>query len=107
CPLYPQKRTLELSRVMSALCQKRTYAVQHRRRKCVCLCRLHLSLDDDRQRECECRTLARLRLDPNPPAVHLDDALGYGESQPGAALLARDRIVGLLKLLKELGLVRR
>src|SRR6516162_9878727 len=24
CPLYPQKRTLELSRGMSALCQKRT-----------------------------------------------------------------------------------
>jgi len=24
CPLYPQKRTLELSRAMSALCQKRT-----------------------------------------------------------------------------------
>src|SRR6516164_9898891 len=27
-PLYPQKRTLELSRKMSALCQKQTYAVQ-------------------------------------------------------------------------------
>src|SRR5215472_6603424 len=25
CPLYPQKRTLELNRVMSALCQKRTF----------------------------------------------------------------------------------
>jgi hypothetical protein len=24
CPLYPQKRTLELSREMSAMCQKRT-----------------------------------------------------------------------------------
>src|SRR6516225_11438039 len=24
CPLYPQKQTLELSQVMSALCQKRT-----------------------------------------------------------------------------------
>jgi len=24
CPLYPQKRTLELRRVMSALCQKQT-----------------------------------------------------------------------------------
>src|SRR6516162_339076 len=30
CPLYPQKRTLELSRGMSALCQKRTYAVQQK-----------------------------------------------------------------------------
>jgi hypothetical protein len=29
-PLYPQKQTLELSRVMSALCQKRTYAVQQK-----------------------------------------------------------------------------
>src|SRR5262249_11084786 len=28
CPLYPQMQTLELSRVMSALCQKRTHAVQ-------------------------------------------------------------------------------
>jgi hypothetical protein len=26
CPLYPQKRTLELSREMSALCQKQTSA---------------------------------------------------------------------------------
>src|SRR6516225_1763034 len=28
CPLYPQKRTSELSRGMSALCHKRTHAVQ-------------------------------------------------------------------------------
>jgi hypothetical protein len=49
--------------------------------------------------------LAGLRLDPNPPAVHLDDALRYGKSQAGAALLARDCIVGLLKLLKQLGLI--
>src|SRR6516165_12733390 len=28
CPLYPQKRTSELTRGMSALCQKQTYAVQ-------------------------------------------------------------------------------
>jgi hypothetical protein len=27
CPLYPQKQTLELSRVMSALCQKRTLEI--------------------------------------------------------------------------------
>src|SRR5262249_7759800 len=27
CPLYPRKRTLELSRQMSALCQKRTNCV--------------------------------------------------------------------------------
>src|SRR6516164_1435669 len=30
CPLYPRKRTLELSRGMSALCQKRTRAVQQK-----------------------------------------------------------------------------
>jgi hypothetical protein len=27
CPLYPQKRTLEIDRVMSALCQKQTFAI--------------------------------------------------------------------------------
>src|SRR6516225_9273094 len=31
CLLYPQKRTLELSRAMSALCQKRTHALQQKR----------------------------------------------------------------------------
>src|SRR5262249_55975261 len=30
CPLYPQKRTLDLAREMSALCQKRTHAMQHK-----------------------------------------------------------------------------
>src|SRR5262245_31944832 len=30
CLLYPQKRTLEFSRAMSALCQKRTYAAQQK-----------------------------------------------------------------------------
>jgi hypothetical protein len=39
--------------------------------------------------------------------MHLDDALRYGESQTGAALLARDGIIGLLKLLKQLGLIGR
>src|SRR5262249_39173837 len=29
CPLYPQKQTLELGRVMSALCQKRTSDLGH------------------------------------------------------------------------------
>jgi len=28
CPLYPQKRTLISTAAMSALCQKRTHAVQ-------------------------------------------------------------------------------
>jgi hypothetical protein len=37
--------------------------------------------------------------------VHFDNALGYGESQAGAALLASDGIVRLLKLLKQFGLI--
>src|SRR5215471_12969042 len=37
--------------------------------------------------------------------MHLDNALRYSQSQAGAAFLARDRIVGLLKLLKQLGLI--
>src|SRR6516165_10202536 len=51
------------------------------------------------------RALARLRLDPNPAAVHLNDALRYSEPQTSAAFLTRDRIVGLLELLKQLGLI--
>jgi hypothetical protein len=39
-----------------------------------------------------------LRLNPDLPAVHLDDALGDREAQAGAALLAGDGIIGLLKL---------
>jgi hypothetical protein len=49
------------------------------------------------------RALARLRLDPNPTPMHLNDALGYSESQAGAALLLGYGIVGLLKLLKQPG----
>ena len=70
-----------------------------------CSCGLNLPLNDDRQRECKSRALAGLRLDPNPAAVHLNDPLGDGQSQAGAALLAGDRIIGLLKLLKQLGLI--
>ena len=68
----------------------------------VCSCGLDLSLDDDWERECKCGALARLRLDPYPAAVHLDDALGYGKPQAGAALLAGDGVVRLLELLKQL-----
>jgi hypothetical protein len=49
--------------------------------------------------------MSQLRLDPDLTAVHLDNALGDGQSQAGAALLARDRIIGLLELLKQLGLI--
>jgi hypothetical protein len=37
--------------------------------------------------------------------VHLNYALRYSEPQAGAALLARDGIVGLLKFLEQLGLI--
>ena len=46
-----------------------------------------------------------MRLNPDFTTVHLNNALGDGQSQAGAALLARNRIVGLLKLLKQLGLI--
>ena len=49
--------------------------------------------------------MARLRLDPNPAAMHLNDALGDGEPQSGATLLAGNGIVSLLELLKQLGLI--
>jgi hypothetical protein len=49
--------------------------------------------------------LARLRFDPDFAAVHLNHALRYGEPQAGATLLASDRIVGLLELLKQLSLI--
>src|SRR5271166_402736 len=65
-----------------------------------------LLLDDDWERESKRRALARLRLDPNLAAMHLDDALRYSEPQASAALLLGDGIVGLLKLLKQLALVR-
>jgi hypothetical protein len=68
----------------------------------LCSCGFDLSFDDDRQRERKCRALTKLRLNPDLPPVHLNDALRYGEPQAGAALLARDRVVGLLELLKQL-----
>src|SRR5262249_20314001 len=53
----------------------------------------------------KCRAPAGLRLNPDSTAVHLDDPLGDGQPQAGAALFAGNGIVGLLKLLKQLGLV--
>src|SRR6516165_6946240 len=67
--------------------------------------RPYLPLDRDREREHKRRTVPRLGFDPNPAAMHLDDALRYSKPQAGAALLASDRVVGLLELLKQLGLI--
>ena len=66
-------------------------------------CRFHLPLNEDRELECKGRALAGLRLDPDFSPVHLNDPLGNGQSQAGAAFLAGDGVVGLLKLLKQLG----
>src|SRR5437660_11663515 len=66
---------------------------------------IHLLLDDDRELERKGRALTRLRLDPNLSAVHLNDALRYGEPQASAAFLLGDGIVGLLELLKQLSLI--
>jgi len=46
-----------------------------------------------------------LRLDPDLASVHLNDAFRYGKPQASATLLAGDGIVGLLELLKQLGLI--
>jgi len=64
-----------------------------------------LRFDPHRQRESERRSLARLGFHPDPPAVHLDDALGDRQAETGAAFRARDRAVGLLELLEDLGLI--
>ena len=68
-------------------------------------CSVHLPLNNHREREGKRRALPRLRLNPDPAAVHLNDALRYSQPQAGAALLAGDGIVGLLELLKQLGLI--
>jgi hypothetical protein len=49
--------------------------------------------------------LADGRIDPNVSAMHLDDALGDRQPQTRSALFAGDRIVGLLELLKQFGLI--
>ena len=75
CPLYSQKRTFGSAIAMSALCHKRTHALQQSATEWACSRGLNLPLDGDRKRESECRALTGLRLDPDPPPVHLNDAL--------------------------------
>jgi hypothetical protein len=45
-----------------------------------CSCRFHLPFNYHRKRKRECRALTGLRLDPDPAAVHFDDAFRYGEA---------------------------
>ena len=63
-----------------------------------------LSLDVDGNGEGEYRAAAQRGFDPQSPAMHLDDLLGNRQPESGAALLAGGG-VGLLKLVKDLGLV--
>src|SRR5262245_32297588 len=53
------------------------------------------------QLHAERRTLTQRRLDPNAPAVHLDDLSGNGETEPRATLGARVRAVDLAELLED------
>jgi hypothetical protein len=85
------------------LCQKQTHAVQQG----LGSCHPHLLLNPDRERKRKCRAFAHDRIYPNSSAMHLDDALGDSEPKARAALLAGNRIVGLLKLLEQLGLIGR
>src|SRR5262249_52533866 len=53
----------------------------------------------------EGRALPQARLNPDTPAVHLNDAFDDGESEAGAALGARAGAIGLLELLEDLLLI--
>ena len=46
-----------------------------------------------------------LELDPQPPPMQLDDALGNRQSETSATFLLRDRRVGLLELLEDFRLL--
>src|SRR5262249_20643190 len=54
CPLYPQKRTLELSRGMSALCQKQTSA---------CSFDYFVGKSEELRRNVETKDFGRLEID--------------------------------------------
>src|SRR5215469_6097023 len=60
-----------------------------------------LKLGASRELHLERRTLAQGRLDPNAPAVHLDDLLGDGEPEAGAALGLGKGAVDLMELLED------
>src|SRR5262249_31016349 len=72
---------------------------------CAGSCLPRLRFDAHWYRKIERRPLARLGFNPDPPTVHLDDALSDRKAQAGPALRARDRTVGLVKFLEDLGLI--
>src|SRR4051794_17139358 len=53
------------------------------------------------QADVKCRALALLALEPHAPAHELDDAPGYREPEPGAAVAARGRCVDLAERLEQ------
>jgi hypothetical protein len=65
------------------------------------LARARLS-DAEPRREVEGAALSGRALDPDPAAHELDEAAADGEAEPGAAVLARGRHVGLREGLEEL-----
>src|SRR5262249_37200130 len=106
CPLYPQKQTSELNRVMSALCQKRTFArlfddLVRRGREI----RRHLDAErlgglevDDQLKFVRLyhRQVSRLLPLENSPDV--DASMGVGIAEVGAVAhqAARQRVFTLL-----------
>src|ERR1700687_43344 len=61
----------------------------------------------ERQRDMEGRSRARGAVDPDAATHALDEALRDGETEPGAAELARRAAVGLLEFEKDAALLRR
>jgi hypothetical protein len=77
CPLYPQKRTSELSRGMSALCQKQTFCTTAER-----LLFDHLvGAQQERLRDLQAKRLRGLEIDGelelSGPRCQRNDSLAY------------------------------
>jgi hypothetical protein len=64
-----------------------------------------LCFDPHGDGEIEYRPFARLGFDPDPPAVHFNNALSDRQAKTSSSLLAGDRAIGLLELLENLGLI--
>src|ERR1700685_4710771 len=60
----------------------------------------------NRPRKIKLRALSDFAIDPNSPAVNLDEMLRNRQSQAGAASLARTRCIHTIKSLKNPRLIR-
>src|SRR6266508_5855991 len=97
-------RCRALCRPCSLVCTLSSWSSTARRR-CSGWARLLLNLD--RERDEKRRALPQLRVQPDSAALHLDNSLRDREPKSGAALLAGDRVVGLLAVLEQFGLLGR